>query len=575
MKLNVEWIRSLSFRSLRLRLMAYLLLVGSVPLICALLVFYQQSTKFAKSEYEAYIKQNHVYVVQQMQASLKQIETEAATINQDHQLQETMRLGTGSFTQSKRDILDVLDRHIAAAERGDIPVSELCFTFFESAISVCRDTTILLTDPPLDASSARIETISLQDGSIHLRYVAPLFELGSREMKGYMVFLIHSTQLLKPANYMLPVIEHGIMNSNGALVINYATQPSSVQLPQVDADSAFIRTTDSGVVSGQPFQAYSNQWLSFIRWENQAYTELQRSFAKIAILFVLLMIVLSVTIAILFTRGVARPLETLRGLMKRAELGDLKAYWTSGTTKDIDVLGESYNQMLNRLEDLIKQVKVEESLKKEKEFEALQYQLNPHFLYNTLNTIKWVAKIHKTPQISEAVSALVRLLQSSLGKMGDFISLQDEVGLVRDYMAIQTFRYGDEIQLNLEIESIAGLCLVPKLILQPLVENAIIHGLDYKSDKDKQITIKAWIDRDLLLCQVEDNGKGMDSDLLLSEQNGRREGVKEKMSGIGLKHIREKIKLYYGPDYKMLIFSKPNQGTTIRLSLPIHRSEES
>ena len=103
--------------------------------------------------------------------------------------------------------------------------------------------------------------------------------------------------------------------------------------------------------------------------------------------------------------------------------------------------------MLNRLEDLIKQVKREESLKKEAEMEALHYQLNPHFLYNTLNTIKWVAKIHKTPQISEVVSALVRLLQASLGKKGEFITLREEIGLTRDYMEIQKFRYGDRIQI--------------------------------------------------------------------------------------------------------------------------------
>ena len=185
-----------------------------------------------------------------------------------------------------------------------------------------------------------------------------------------------------------------------------------------------------------------------------------------------------------------------------------------------------------------------------------------------------MAKIHKTPQISEAVNALVRLLQASLGKKGDFLPLADELQLVRDYMDIQTFRYGDDIQLVTDIDAVASLCLVPKLILQPLVENAIIHGLDQKEKGEKTITIRAWLDRDLLFCQVEDNGKGMDPELLLNEQNGKRDGVKEKLSGIGLRHIREKIKLYYGPDYKMLIFSKPNQGTTIRLSLPIHRSED-
>jgi sensor histidine kinase YesM len=183
------------------------------------------------------------------------------------------------------------------------------------------------------------------------------------------------------------------------------------------------------------------------------------------------------------------------------------------------------------------------------------------------------------------VTALVLLLQSSLGKRGDFISLQEEVLLVEAYMAIQFFRYGDEIEVLFELDDFAKMCLVPRMILQPLVENAIIHGI--KPSKGKgTITIKAWIDRDLLFCEVTDNGIGMPEHLLNFEGEAGFEkkaarafpaqpnGIKERMSGIGLRHIREKIRLYYGADYKMHIFSKEKQGTTVRISLPIHRIED-
>jgi len=274
----------------------------------------------------------------------------------------------------------------------------------------------------------------------------------------------------------------------------------------------------------------------------------------------------------LFSRYVTKPLNRLQQLMKRAERGDLKAYWVSEGTQEIHDLGRSYNQMLNRLEDLIKQVKREETLKKEAEIAALQYQLNPHFLYNTLNTIKWVAKLHNTPQISDVINALVRLLQASLGKKGDFITLREEIGLIRDYMEIQRFRYGDKVELNFEIDPVAQRCLVPRMILQPLVENACIHGIE-PGGGDGKITVRAWIDRDLLYCQVEDNGAGMKTGPEAGEVSGKGGVLKERMSGIGLKHIREKINLYYGEDYHMHIFSKEGQGTTVRLSLPIHHSE--
>ncbi|MNI00796.1 putative sensor-like histidine kinase [compost metagenome] len=299
------------------------------------------------------------------------------------------------------------------------------------------------------------------------------------------------------------------------------------------------------------------------------------------LVIITLFVILSTSSTLLFGTYVTKPLNVLKMLMNRAERGDLRAYWTVKSSDEWMQLGDSYNQMLNRLEDLIKQVKKEESLKIEAEMEALHYQLNPHFLYNTLNTIKWVAKIHKTPQISEVVSALVRLLQASLGKKGEFIPLREEISLIHDYMEIQKFRYGDRIQVIIEVDKMTLGCLVPRMLLQPLIENAIIHGIE-PSKREGVITIRTWLDRDLLFCQVEDNGIGMKVDegssgwneihALRETQSGKL--LRERMSGIGLSHIREKIKLYYGPQFKMHIGSKPGVGTTIRMSLPIHQDEE-
>jgi len=575
MKFRLDVRGAFSFRSLRLRLILYLFLVGSVPLLLALFVFYQQSVNYAQSEYQKYVTQNHAMIAERMERSLAGIAKEAKALNADPRLQQFMLQNVDRVSETIREVnSDIYDRFADNAS-GQLLVSDVCMSFYQSDVSLCRDTTFLLSDSLQGIHDVRLETVTLQStGEQMLRFIAPLYELFSKEVKGYIVVLIDHSRLLNPPNYMLPIINHALVNNKGIVLIGVAGDPQLTKSVQAESARSFVKTTGDSVISGKPIDVFTYQWTSVIQWENRGYADLRQLLGQTAAVFFLLLALLSITISILFSRSVTRPIQRLRSLMKRAELGDLKAYWSYHTTRDIDELGESYNQMLNRLEDLIKQVKIEESLKKEKEFEALQYQLNPHFLYNTLNTIKWVAKIHKTPQISEAVNALVRLMQASLGKKGDFLPLQEEVGLVRDYMAIQMFRYGDEIQLEAEIEPVAGLCLVPKMILQPLVENAIIHGLDQMTGKDKKISIKAWIDRDLLVCEVADNGKGIEPELLLSEQNGRRDGIKEKMSGIGIRHIREKIKLYYGPDYKMLIFSKPNQGTTIRMSLPIHRSEE-
>jgi sensor histidine kinase YesM len=302
--------------------------------------------------------------------------------------------------------------------------------------------------------------------------------------------------------------------------------------------------------------------------------EQDSTFTKTLLLLGLVLLALGVLSALLFRHYFVDPLQRLRRLMNRAELGDFKAYWVRHNSRDWNMLGESYNQMLNRLEELIKQVKREEALKKEAEMEALQYQLNPHFLYNTLNTIKWVAKMHRTPQIAEVVTSLVRLLQASLGKKGDFITVREEMELIRDYMDIQAFRYGDKILLESEIDPMAKGCLVPRMILQPLIENAIIHGIE-PGRQEGWIRIRIWLEaeRQLLICQVEDNGVGMVEDAD-REMTGAKGDMRERMSGIGLRHIREKIKLYYGNGYSMHITGKPKQGTVIRLTMPVHQSEE-
>lgn len=405
-----------------------------------------------------------------------------------------------------------------------------------------------------------------------LMYFRQLVTIADPSQQGRVVVMMNVSQFMSDmlrSEQALTIGLH-IMDVQGHVL--YRTGPRfDGENMRGDTDAYGLEITDQAITSYQRFYVDGAEWSSVYQVKNQhvvnRYTALRNSIIIFAVLFVLL----CVSGVLLFSRSMTKPLHRLRTLMNRAERGDLKAYWVHDNSREIDEVGQSYNQMLNRLEDLINQVKKEEALKKEAEIAALQYQLNPHFLYNTLNTIKWVAKLHKTPQISEVVSALVRLLQASLGKKGDFITLREETGLIHDYMEIQRFRYGDRVQVQFDLEPETERCLVPCMILQPLIENACIHGIE-PSKREGLIAIRAWIDRDLLFCEVQDNGIGMDQ---VNESAGAdgAGALKGRMSGIGLQHIREKIKLYYGPDYKMYVTSKRGKGTTIRLSLPIHQSE--
>jgi sensor histidine kinase YesM len=557
MRKRLAWVRDVPFRKLQLRVMVYLLLFGSIPIICAMVTFYYQSSEYSREELEQFVDQSHDLMVDQFEREFDLVEKKAESINADAEVQRMLNTTVSQLDTGEGEFLAYLYRIIPLWKSESLRNTEICFSFYISNTSICGDSRYIQLDRPLENRND-IRMDRNNDELQRFRYIVPLYDINTDHVRGHLVMIFDPYSIFANFNEEQHRIEHMVLDSDGKV-----------------AFGSMVSLHPDYTVSEHSFNVFNERWISIIRVKNDGFSKLKDKLGSTAIMFLLLLLILSLSGSLIFSRILTKPLQYLRSLMKRAELGDLKAYWTYKSSQDIDELGDSYNQMLNRLEDVIKQVKVEESLKKEKEFEALQYQLNPHFLYNTLNTIKWVAKIHKTPQISEVVSALVRLLQVSLNKKGDFITVREEVGLVKDYMDIQTFRYGEDIEVETIIESVAAQCLVPKMILQPLVENALIHGLDQSGKQDKRIIIRVWIERDLLFCQVEDNGKGLDDEqlLLLDSKSNKRDGVKERLSGIGLKHIREKIRLYYGPDYYMHIISKPNQGTTIRLTLPIHQSE--
>ncbi len=576
MKRLLRLFSNLPVRTFQFRLLLYLLVVGSVPLLSALFVFYQQSTFYAHEELKNHVKRTHEQILRRIHAELVNMDHIATNINSDYLVQKYILTGGSDESYNEETFKARLDHLFAIQMKTSKYITDICVSYKEKGTSICPNSNILAADMmffPVNKTDRQYQTYD-NGGKMPygIRFVAPLYDLTTEVVRGHIAIILNFSKLLGDIQNDNPIVRQAIFDKEGAVIysstkkFDYAGVFRDWEKPEI-----VVNSDNDTILSRNVLELPQQTWISVIEVKNQYLASAWRALRNTLILFFIVLLVVSAVCSIIFSRLFIKPIHHLRMLMKRAELGDLKAYWTARSTGEINDLGESYNQMLNRLEETIKQVKHEEALKKEAEIEALRYQLNPHFLYNTLNTIKWVAKIHKTPQISEVVSALVRLLQASLGKKGDFITIREEIGLIKDYMEIQSFRYGDQVKVHYDIEPVTLLCLVPRLILQPLVENALIHGIE-PSSRDGVITIKTWIDRDLLMCQVEDNGQGMPDHS--PDETGKKQGVKEKMSGIGLNHIREKIKLYYGPDYKMHIFSKEKQGTTVRLSLPIHRSEE-
>lgn len=256
------------------------------------------------------------------------------------------------------------------------------------------------------------------------------------------------------------------------------------------------------------------------------------------------------------------PVKKLGQVMKRVEDGDTTVRAEHNGAQEFQVLASTFNQMLERIEFLMKEEKEQEALTRIYELKALTSQINPHFLYNTLDTIIWMAEFKDHQKVVDITKALSNYFRLSLNAGEEIVTLRQEIEHVRQYLFIQKERYGDKLEYHIdELDGIPELKL-PKIVLQPLVENAIYHGIK-ESERPGKITITvskrdAFVD----IC-IADNGVGMKENTT----------SKKELGGVGLKNIQERLTLFFGESFSMEIQSKPNVYTKVYLHLPLKEEE--
>lgn len=280
---------------------------------------------------------------------------------------------------------------------------------------------------------------------------------------------------------------------------------------------------------------------------------------------------LAMLAAIYISRIVYKPVRKLMTAMQSISDGEMDTRAEVVSGDEIGLAAEEFNRMLDRIEELIGQLIQEEKKKKDAELEALQYQITPHFMYNTLNSIKCYAMIHDQKEIAAVIEDFVELLQTCIRKKGTFLTVAEEIQVLENYIHLQEFRNGEDYQVTYEIEREAEQCRIPRLILQPLVENALIHGLDLKNNR-KHLTIEAHTSGSRLYMKVRDNGRGMTQEQI--EELLKKKGKKTKgLTAVGIPNIQERLKLYYGTQAKLLLKSS-GEGTEAIIYLPVNRSED-
>jgi len=286
-------------------------------------------------------------------------------------------------------------------------------------------------------------------------------------------------------------------------------------------------------------------------------------------LFVFVLTAICITIAvsgiILMTEKMTKPLQELVVSMKAIEKGDFTVRVALSADDEIGSLGRQYNHMAESIETLIEKVYKLEISQKQAEIEFLKMQINPHFLYNTLDTISWMARMENKEDIALVTMALADLLRATI-KQDSFISVLEELKSVRNYLFIQEFRFGQKIKVHYEIDESVYNYIIPNFILQPLAENAIIHGLETKIEPGL-LMIKCCLLGERLHFKVIDDGIGM-SEAKVSQLYYECKNLSSK-NCIGIKNVYLRLKNYYGEESTLHIHSQKGKGTTVAFSIPL------
>lgn len=300
---------------------------------------------------------------------------------------------------------------------------------------------------------------------------------------------------------------------------------------------------------------------------------------QVIVIIMLAGIVFSIITAYAMASSVSSPLKKMVRTMNQVHIGNLSARIDQDKNRidEIGSLQHHFNDMVAKIEELLQVVYQEQNNKRIAEVKALEAQINPHFLYNTLDAIKWTALFQKANNAAEMARLLSRLLHISIGKGTDTVLVQEEIEHVECYLGIQNLRAAGKIEVHYDIADEVKMYRTPKVILQPIVENAILHGFADQTEGGV-ITIRCCEEENRLLFEITDNGHGFQQAAYSPVESFTDESDLPRGAsflGVGLSNVSERIKLICGQEYGLRITSRPGEGTTVVITLPIMKGGNS
>lgn len=372
--------------------------------------------------------------------------------------------------------------------------------------------------------------------------------------KGGYVYLISSDgELLYHPKMQL--IDSGRMQENNVAAAAYK---DGNHMEEFDGSSRFVTIKSIG---------YTGWKVVGVTPENVVTLNTIKTRLFIVFIIALILFILALINSYISSR-ITNPIKELEKSVGILEEGNLDVPVYAGGSYEIQHLGKSIGDMAAQIRLLMKDIVTEHEAKRKQEFDTLQSQINPHFLYNTLDIIVWMIENEQKAEAVKAVTALARFFRISLSKGKSIITVRDELEHVRNYLMIQHMRFKNKFTYEIQAEDGVLELASLKLMLQPLVENAIYHGMEFM-DGDGEILLKVWKEEGDLYFSVIDNGLGMTEEQVGNLFTGASHVDSKRGSGIGVKNVNERIKLYFGEKYGLSIKSEPDEGTTVKIHLPV------
>lgn len=564
------------FRSMRSKMILVMLAVTGCAVVLITVMFYQRSAGMIEEDYVKNLYGRVCQMGDALDESLKEIYFLTVQASCDEEiLSEAEEYLSGGKEECLTNLAGILrsysDRNSEAASvclvipRKQMIVTSLVYPVYQKGISEDKIEEIRKTG--MTSLTPALIGDPLQKQDHILVFVSPV-EADNGEVCAYVMSCLKERTLYY--NY-LDKLEDG--RSSRAVLLDEDGRIVSAKTLE-DAGRPYDAGQEAAAEQDMICVRYRTDFLGY---SFQMETEKKEVLADLREMrFYLAAILLAVlgsaaVLMVLITKAMYQPLRRLTETMSLVSGGELERRVEVTTKDEIGILSAEFNDMLGHIESLIGQLVQEEMLKKDAELEALQYQITPHFMYNTLNSVKYAALLKGEAEIGGLLEDFIELLQASINKKGKFVTVAEEIHFVKNYMNLQRMRYEEEIETDYQIQQEALPCFLPRLMLQPLVENAILHGLDLRAGRNR-IVIGGNVDKGQLQLWVQDNGRGMTKEQmeeLLQQKQKKARGL----SGIGVANVKERLRLYYGSAGRVVCESS-EAGTKICLCLPAYREQD-